>query len=95
MEKNAFTSCGLLVIDVYKRQAFVPPDEDARYLLLEAAGRTGEVIYRLEGAEEQRWPIRGNLCLRTVPAPGGRWPETGPADFNRARERLERTRRCV
>ena len=72
--------------------AFVPPDEDARYLLLEAEGRTGEVIYRLEGAEEQRWPIRGYLCLRTVPAPGGRWPETGPADFNRARERLEQTR---
>ena len=73
--------------------AFVPPDEDARYLLLEAAGRDRRGDLSSGGEQRsRRWPIQGNLCLRTVPAPGGRWPETGPADFNRARERLERTR---
>lgn len=42
--------------------AFVPPDLDARILLLEAGGE-GRVLYRREGEAERSWSIRDRLCL--------------------------------
>lgn len=70
--------------------AFVPEGEDARYLLLET-GIPGQAVYRLEGREEQVWPIRDRLCLRTVPGPDG--PRTESTDFAQGSRLLEETRR--
>lgn len=57
--------------------AFVPPDLDARILLLEAGGE-GRVLYRREGEAERSWSIRDRLCLRTGPE------GTEPIDFTLA-----------
>lgn len=74
--------------------AFVPPEEEARYLLLEAEGLSGSVVWTLDGAEAGRWPLSGRLCLRTVPAPGEPRPATAPCpDWERAEALLSETRR--